>query len=427
MLLLRDCRYVVTPTEDGDVKVLEGVSILINDDGVIRQVGDVDVNGAEVVKCDGVAIPGLFNAHTHLAMTMFRGLVSDHELEDWLNIIWGMEKRLTSDVVLKGFELGLIESIMNGTSAVLDMYFNPDVVDLVERYGIRVFEGPTFIDNLRDPKLTENELRNLVSRVRDSKLIKPILNLHSVYANSEDTLMRVRELKEELNLRLHTHVSETRREVYTVRGRYGLYPVEVLSKFGLLDSSAILVHLGWVTNWELELIVRAQATAVHCPSSNMKLATAGFFPIKELLKGTNVALGTDGPGTGDSLDMFKEMRMAVLLQRNNYWDAKALTAKEALLMATVNGYRSVGLRGGLIAPGYLGDVTVLDIKDPRINPLNKLNVANNIVYSSNGGMVKYLVVNGKVVYGPHNREELIERALVISRELNEYLRGMLNG
>ncbi|MFP3240857.1 MAG: amidohydrolase family protein, partial [Caldivirga sp.] len=156
-------------------------------------------------------------------------------------------------------------------------------------------------------------------------------------------------------------------------------------------------------------------------------ATAGFFPIKELLKGTNVALGTDGPGTGDSLDMFKEMRMAVLLQRNNYWDAKALTAKEALLMATVNGYRSVGLRGGLIAPGYLGDVTVLDVKDPRINPLNKLNVANNIVYSSNGGMVKYLVVNGKVVYGPHNREELIERALVISRELNEYLRGMLNG
>jgi cytosine/adenosine deaminase-related metal-dependent hydrolase len=95
-------------------------------------------------------------------------------------------------------------------------------------------------------------------------------------------------------------------------------------------------------------------------------------------------------------------------------------------MATVNGYRSVGLRGGLIAPGYLGDVTVLDIKDPRINPLNKLNVVNNIVYSSNGGMVKYLVVNGKVVYGPHNREELIERALVISRELNEYLWGMLN-
>ncbi|MGC9227061.1 amidohydrolase [Caldivirga sp.] len=424
MLLLRNCRYVITPTEDGKVNVMENASVLINN-GVIEKVGEVNDSRVDVVECGGIAIPSPFNAHTHLAMVMFRGLVDGLELQDWLKIIWSMERRLTDEAVLKGFELGLIESLMNGTAGVLDMYFNPNVIDLAEKYGVRVFEGPTFIDEFEDPRLTENRLRNLVAAAQGSRLVKPVLNMHSIYANSEDTLMRISELKEELGLRLHTHVSETRWEVYRIRDRYGAYPVEVLNKFKLLDSSTILVHLGWVTNWEIELILRSQATAVHCPSSNMKLATAGFFPIRELIRGSNVALGTDGPGTGDSLDLFKEMRLTVLLQRNNYWDAGVLTASEALTMATVNGYRAVGLRGGLIAPGYLGDITVLDTSNPSVNPLNRLNIINNLVFSFTGNAVKYVIINGEVAYGPHNRQKLIERALTLSSELNEFILSRL--
>ena len=424
MLLLRNCKYVVTPTEDDGVKVMENASILINN-GVIEGVGDVNASGVDAIECGGVAIPGLFNAHTHLAMTMFRGLVDGLELQDWLRVIWGMERKLTEDAVLKGFELGLIESLMNGVVGVLDMYFNPNVIGIVDKYGVRVFEGPTFIDEFEDPRLTENRLRNLMAASRNHKLLRPVLNLHSVYANSEDTLMRVHELKEELGLRLHTHVSETRWEVYRVRSKYNAYPVEVLDKFKLLDSRTILVHLGWVTNWEIELILRSQATAVHCPSSNMKLATAGFFPIRELMRGSNVALGTDGPGTGDSLDLFKEMRLAVLMQRSNYWDATVLNASDALTMATVNGYRAVGLRGGLIAPGYLGDVVVLELNNPSVNPLNRLNIINNVVFSYTGSSVKYVIINGELAYGPHNRQRLIERALELSSELNDFILNKL--
>lgn len=423
--MLRNCRYVITPTEDGGVKVMENASVLINN-GVIEGVGDVKASGVDVIECEGVAIPGLFNAHTHLAMTMFRGLVDGLELQDWLKVIWGMERRLTEEAVLMGFELGLIESLMSGVTGVLDMYFNPNVINLVEKYGVRVFEGPTFIDEFENPRLTENRLRNLIAESQGHSLIKPVLNLHSVYANSEDTLTRVSELKEELGLRLHTHVSETRWEVYRIRDRYGAYPVEVLDKFKLLDSKSILVHLGWVTNWEIELILRSQATAVHCPSSNMKLATAGFFPIRELMKGSNVTLGTDGPGTGDSLDLFKEMRLAVLLQRNNYWDASALTAEDALIMATRNGYRAVGLKGGLIEPGYLADIVILNHEDPKVNPLNKHNIIKNIVYSYTGSMVKMSIINGKPVYGPHNRIKLIKRTKELSQKLSNYIEKLLN-
>lgn len=422
----------MTPRSSGGVAVFRNVNI-VAEDGYITHVGEFNLDKSDfLVECNGVAMPGLFNAHTHLPMVIFRGLVDGLELRDWLGAIWPMEKALSEDALVKGYELGLIESVINGVTAIINMYFMPGsiqerVIDIVEGLGVRVFDGPTFIDSIEKPTLTENSLRNFISLTHGKRFVRPIVNLHSVYANSDDTLSRVAELKRSLNIPLNTHVSETRWEVYEVRRRFGAYPVEVLDRFGMLDDKAILVHLGWVTNWELELIRAKGPSLVHCPTSNMKLATAGFFPIRDVLSQVNVALGTDGAGSNDSLDMFREMKMAILLQRNNYWDASALGAEEAFTMATLNGYRAVGLRGGVVEPGYLADIVVLDINDPRIWPLNEYNITRNIVYSATGSMVRHVIVGGRPIYSRGVDNGLVERGLRLAGELNSYIVDKLLG
>ena len=423
MLILKNCRIALTPTSGG-FSILSNVDIAV-DEGLIAKVGEVKPSrGDEVVECGGLVTPGLFNAHTHLPMVVLRGFTDGKELQEWLGEIQPIEKLMPGWLIRSGLELGIIESIMNGTAAALDMYIYDyeDAVELASKYGIRLYTGPVFIDFFNDPKYVENRLRNIAS-MGVGGLVKPVINVHSVYAVGEDTLRRVSELRNELGLRIHIHVSETRRELYEVRAKYGAYPVEVLDKFGLLGPWTILVHLGWVTNWEVEAIARAGSTAVHCPTSNMWLATAGFFPVRELLNmGVNVALGTDGAASNGTLDMLREVKEAILLQRNNYWSPKALGPGEALAMATVNGYRAVGERGGAIAEGYLADLVVYDLEDPRVRPVNRRNIANIWAYSMDGSMVKMVMVNGRVVYDrSRDYERFVERARSIEEEVNGWL------
>ncbi len=427
-LLLRDCDYVIT--WDGDeARVMRGVSIYV-EDGVIA---DVDKNLSQpsdlVIRCNGrIAMPGLVNAHVHTPMSIMRGFYDDAELPEWLGRMWLVERGLNDGVIAMGSELSIIEMLMSGTTAFVDMYLRPEVTAQVAlKYGIRAALGPTFIDTLLDPGYVENEVLNFHSEFSGSGLIKPIVNVHSVYANSTDTLLRARDLMNRLGTNLQIHASETRDEVYEVKGRYGKLPVEYLDSLGLLGSNTQLIHLGWVTNWELNLIVERKAKVTHAPTSNMKLATAGHFPMRELMgRGVVVTLGTDGPASNNSLDMFREMKMAILLQRHSYWDV-SIKALHALKAATLNGYRLLGLNGGCIDRGCIADIVLLDARSPRMQPLRPDNIISNIVYSATGSDVVTTIVNGRVVYDRDaDYERFVNRALELSESINEFMSRFLD-
>lgn len=420
--LLRNCDFVLTWIS-GELRVLRNVNIAI-DDGVIVGVGSIQGSGFDEIDCSGHAvIPGLVNAHTHTPMSLLRGFYDDAELMTWLGRMWSVERELTSEVIALGSELSIIEMVMSGTTAFIDMYYHPDVTaNVALKYGLRAALGPVFMDMLMKPTLVENELRNFVSMHGNSRLIRPVINVHSIYAVGKDTLLRVRDLSDELGLPIQMHVSETRDEVYESRKRFGMFPVEYLNSLGLISSRSQLVHLGWVTNWELGMIARANAHVTHAPTSNMKLATAGHFPMRELMDmGVPVTLGTDGPASNNSLDMFREMKEAVLLQRHSYWDV-SIKAVHAFKAATLNGYRLLNLNGGCIGSGCVADLVLLDLGSPRLQPARVDNILSNIVYSADGSDVDMVIVDGRVIYDrSRDYGTFRERARAIGERLNEFI------
>ena len=401
---LRGCRAVVDA---------EGIRTDVNvviEKGVIKHVGN-EVEGDEV-DCRGiVVIPGLVNAHTHSAMVALRGYSDDKELPEWLKDVWEFERSFPRDLMRVSTEVAVLEMMETGTTAFVDMYFNPeDVKDLSEKYGIRAQAGHVFLDSMFDPSEVERRQKSLTR----TELFTPIVNVHSVYSVSPDTLRRAFELSRELNQRIHIHVSETRKEVFQVKEKYGKFPVEYLVANGLPRGSQ-LVHLGWVTSWELNLIKNASAFPTYCPTSSMKLATAGTFPLYEAtVKGLKVVLGTDGPASNNSLDMFREMKNAVLQQRQNYWDTR-VKAVDALRSATVYGYELLGVRGGLIREGYVADLALLD--GDQLYPFRPERLYSHIVYYATGEIVKGVIVNGRILDKKHLREA--------KRELVRRLEGLL--
>lgn len=408
-ITLVDCDFVVTGGG-----VLERASVAIQD-GEVKWVGEGSPEGDEL-DCRGkVVIPALTNSHTHLGMWYLRGYSDDRELGDWLRDVWRAEGRASRELVDLSSEASLIESLSRGTGLVVDMYFNPWVLpELSGRYGVRTAGGPVFMDNVKDPDEVERESRAHVP----TELFTPVINVHSLYTASTETLERASGLSRETGRKVFIHLSETRGEFYQLRKNTGKFPLEYLASLVGDLREWRLVHMGWATSWEFDRVVRDGAGVVHCPTSNMKLATAGFLPSYELIsRGATLALGTDGPASNNSLDMFREMKEAVLLSRNNYWDLR-LKAHHALTMGT-SGYRLLGIRGGEISPGWVGDVITLDSQDLR--PLSKERVLSAIVYTATGEAVSEVVIGGKLVY---RRGMYRKRYRKIGDRVQEILSGM---
>lgn len=395
---LRKCKFIVNYD-----KIIEDKNIIIQDN-IIKDIGE-ETEGDEIDCSKYVVIPGIVNAHTHTPMIILRGYYDDAELPVWLEKMWQFEKKYQLEAMNLSSELAILEMLSKGTTAFVDMYFNPDGIrELSRKYGIRAYAGYTFLDSLFEPYEIDMKQRQL----REDNLFKPIVNVHSIYATSISTLKLARQLSEEQNTWVHIHVSETRREIYEIKRKYGKFPVELLHEFNLTKNSQ-LVHLGWIASWEINYVNHA----THCPTSNMKLATAGFFPFREMLeRGLNVTIGTDGPASNNSLDMFREMKNAVLLQRHSYWDM-SIKAYHVFKAATEEGYKLIGVKGGRVEKGYIADF-VLIRKDP-LYPLRKDRILSNIVYNSVGEYVEKVIVNGKIVYDEDKlitfnkrREELLK-------------------
>ncbi len=403
-------------TQDADRRIVKG-SLRV-EDGSITHVGEVPADlvaaADEVLDATGcVIIPGLVNAHTHTPMTLFRGVGDDLPLEEWLQTrIWPAEGKLTAADIRAGTELALLEMIRGGTTTFSDMYFHPDeTAAAAEAAGVRAWVGVPFLDfpmpGLK-PEDAPDFARAFFARwgTRDHPLITPTLAPHSTYTCGPETLKTVAGLQQELdagegpgNVLVHTHMAETRTEVYDVEARHGARPLAQLDGQGLLGARTALAHCGWITKEEARTIGRAGAAVCHCPVSNLKLATGGTMPLPELDEaGATVALGTDGAASNNSLDLFESMKFAALVQKQHRWDARAVPAQRALDLATLGGAAALGAadRIGSLEVGKRGDFAIVDFRSPHLQPVN--DVVSHLVYAVRATDVCGTVVEGRVLH-----------------------------
>ncbi|MCW9047401.1 MAG: TRZ/ATZ family hydrolase, partial [Gammaproteobacteria bacterium] len=295
-------------------------------------------------------MPGLINAHTHSPMSLFRGLADDLPLDTWLNEhIWPAEAKWVSDeFVHDGTQLAIAEMLRAGTTCFNDMYFFPDVTARLARdIGIRACIGLIAIDfpsawaSNADEYIDKGlELRD---HFRSDSLIHTPFAPHAPFTLSDDALSRIRILADEMDLPVHIHLHETATEIEQSIKQYGKRPLERLNDLGLVSPNLMAVHLTQVTDEEIALLAESGSHVVHCPESNLKLAS-GFCPVTKLMEsGINVALGTDSSASNNDLNMLGEMHTASLLAKGVSQNASALSAMQTVRMATINGAKALGL------------------------------------------------------------------------------------
>jgi len=347
-------------------------------------------------------LPGLINSHTHAAMTLMRGIADDLPLMDWLqNHIWPLEQKWMTEAFVKdGTDLAIAEMILGGTTCFNDMYFFPEITAAQAiHHGIRASVGLIVIDfptvwAEHSDAYIEKGLA-LHDQLRHHPLISTPFAPHAPYTVSDEPLQKIKTFTDELELPIHMHVHETLHEVELAQEKTGQSPLQRLHDLGLIDPSFIAVHMTQLTDDEIALFAESGAHIVHCPESNLKLAS-GFSPIaKCIAAGINVALGTDGAASNNDLDMFGEMRTAALLGKAIAGDASAIPAMTALRMATINGAKALGLdhETGSLSIGKAADVIAVDLSHLETQPLYC--PVSQLVYAASRQQVTDVWVAGK--------------------------------
>ena len=347
-------------------------------------------------------IPGLVNAHTHASMTLFRGLADDLPLMEWLqDHIWPAEgKFVNEEFIHDGTQHAAAEMIRGGTTCFNDMYFYPDITArVVDNIGLRASVGLILLDF---PTPWANNPDEYISKGlevhdhhRSNTRITTTFAPHAPYTVSDDPLVRIETLAEELDIPIHMHVHETAFEVKQAIDQTGLRPLSRLNDKGLISPRMMAVHMTQLTDEEIAMLATNNANVVHCPESNLKLSS-GYCPIHKLLEaGVNVALGTDGAASNNDLDMIGEMRTAALLAKTVADNASAAPAHNILRMATINGARALGLDNeiGSLEIGKSADIVAININTLETQPM--YNVASQLVYSSTRDQVNHVWVAGK--------------------------------
>ena len=364
-------------------------------------------------------LPGLVNAHTHAAMTLFRGLADDLPLPQWLNDhIWPAESRhVNADFARDGSALAALEMIRGGTTCFADMYFFADeTARVASGAGLRAALGLVVIDFptawARDPEEYLSRGVALCDKWRHDPLITPLLAPHAPYSVSDETLMQIRVRADELDIGLHMHIHETEGEISQSLQSHGVRPLARLDRLGLVHANLMAVHMTQLTQEEIALCAERGVSVVHCPESNLKIA-AGICPVASLVHaGVSVALGTDGAASNNDLDMWGEMRTAALLAKGTSGDATAVPAAMALEMATLNGARALGLGddiGSLLA-GKSADLIAVDLGAPATQPV--YDPLSQLVYAAGRDQVTHAWVAGRPLMRDRRVLTLDERAII---------------
>jgi 5-methylthioadenosine/S-adenosylhomocysteine deaminase len=402
--------------------VHQGATILVDGDRItsVGPAQDPPPAAARTIDARGApVVPGLVNAHTHLAMTMFRGLADDLDLERFLaRLLPAEDEVLSAETVAAGTALAAAECLRAGITTALDMYFFPEAsTSVAADAGLDLRNGPVFVE------AGGPDRRPFAARLdwaRELLLATPPHRRwvcpHSTYLLSQEQLAAVAALAAELGAGVHVHACETAAELDAVRRRHGRDPIEVLHDAQLLGPRTVLAHGVHVTPHDIELIAAAGATVTHCPASNQKLAS-GFAPVPELLAaGIPVALGTDGAASANDLDLWVAMRLAAypLSARAG---TGTVAAGDVLAMATTAGARAAGdTTIGSIAPGSRADLVVLDASAPAITP--SYDAVSTAVYAASRADVRWVVAAGRVVVDDRRLTTIdVDAAIAAVREL----------
>lgn len=394
-------------TVDTDNRVLNKHSLLVNN-GEIQAIlpqakARTTYSANQVLELDGHALlPGLINSHTHSGMSLMRGIADDLPLMEWLEShIWPAEQRfMSAGLVHDGSRLAMAEMLRSGTTCFNDMYFYPDEVGrAASQVGMRVVLGLIVIDF---PTIWAQDAQEYLRRglqvhdeFRDNPLVHTAFAPHAPYTVSDVPLQKIMTYAEELDIPVHMHVHETVAEVNMALEQHGRRPLQRLQELGLLSPRLIAVHMTALLADEIRTLAECGAHVVHCPESNMKLAS-GICPVQALHDaGVNVALGTDGAASNNDLDMLGEMRSAALLGKVNDRDARSLNAHNVLRMATINGARALGIddRVGSLEVGKQADLIAIDLDRIETRPLYE--PCAQIVYAAGREQVRHVWVAGR--------------------------------
>ncbi|WP_368410823.1 amidohydrolase [Halomarina pelagica] len=370
---------------------------------------------------DALVAPGLVNAHTHAAMTLLRGYADDKPLESWLREdVWPAEAELTPDDIAAGTRLAALEMIRSGTTAFADMYFSePRVADVVEEAGLRARLGHGVVTVGKDEEAAwadvEESLR-VADAVRGvSDRIETAFTPHSLTTVGEEYLRDGVERARELGVPVHVHANETRHEVDPIVEERGVRPLEYAREIGLLEPEDFLAHCVHLDATEIDLLAETGASAIHCPASNMKLAS-GMAPVQRLLDaGVSVGLGTDGAASNNDLDLFGELRDAAMIGKLAADDASAVAAPDAVRMATAGSADAIGLPGGRIEPGAAADCVVVGLDAAHLTPVH--DPVSHLAYAATGSDVRHTVCDGRVLM--RDREVLTLDPWTIRTEAEE--------
>jgi 5-methylthioadenosine/S-adenosylhomocysteine deaminase len=375
----------------------------------ITQVGAWRPDGWKATKfidaSDKIVIPGLINGHMHLPMSLFRGLADDLPFEEWLHkYILPLEGRLVSpEFVRLGTELAALETIQRGVTTVCDMYyFEEDIAEVVDKAGLRGLLGESVADfpqpdDKNKEGLNYRILEKMVERYGRHDRITPIVAPHAPYTCSDKTLNEALAFAQKHKLPLSIHVSETKFETEGSLKEYGRTPVRRLADLGYLEHNSIFAHCVHLTDEDIHLLARSKVGVVHNPQSNMKLG-AGIAPIRKMLDaGVKVGIGTDGAASNNDLNLLNEMDTACKLQKLAHSDNTAMTAVQALRMATREGAKALGIGHltGTLEVGKAADIVVIDANHANMQPLH--DIPAQLVYASTGTEVETVLCNGQII------------------------------
>lgn len=392
-------KNITVVTMDDEMGVIEN-GFVATKGGRIEYVGTEEPAEQFETVIDGrgkVLMPGLINTHSHLAMTLLRGYADDMNLQDWLyNKIFPFEDKLTAEDIIEGSKIGIDEMLAGGTTCFSDMYFfQAETGRVAAEKGIRAVLSDCVNFDGYDRKVKLMEA--MAEEFKDNDLISFTFSPHAIYTCTFELLKKCGEYAKSHNMPIHTHLAENRKEFDDCMAEHGMTPTEYMESTGLFENPTIAAHCVVMTDRDLEILKKHNVSVAHNPISNLKLASGVAAVPKMLDMGINVALGTDGASSNNSLDMFEEMKTAALIHKGVSLDPTAVDAYTVLKMATVNGARALGFEDlGVIKQGFLADMIVLDFNTPHLMPLH--NVLSSLVYSAKCSDVEYTMVNGKIVY-----------------------------
>jgi 5-methylthioadenosine/S-adenosylhomocysteine deaminase len=397
-------------TVDREKRILENGFVAIRG-GRILEVGaatDLKTKGykaKQTIDARGKAVlPGLINAHTHIPMTLFRGIADDLDLQEWLTkyIFPAEAKNVTREFVVAGTRLGLAEMIRGGTTTYADMYYFEDAIaEETKKAGLRGMLGETVIDfPVPDNKTWDSAVRyteSFVARWKGDPLVTPAIAPHAPYTVSADHLNEVKAFAEKHDVPIITHLAEAPTETKAIAEKYNMRPAMFLEKLGFLSPRVLAAHVVHVNDQEIEILKQREVGVAHCPQSNMKLSS-GAAPIPQMIKsGLRVGLGTDGAASNNDLSLWEEMDTAAKLHKLVTMTPTVVSAEQALEMATMGGARALHMEKeiGSLEAGKRADLILIDLDAPHLTPL--YNLRSHLVYAVKASDVTDMIVDGRVL------------------------------